>query len=61
MALRGRAKTVLVSILVPVVVYLGILNLADRSSWKNPSDNITWQQKLARSARKFIGRYKLRF
>jgi PAS domain S-box-containing protein len=44
MALRGRAKTVLVSILVPVVLYLGILNLADRSSWKTPSDGILWQQ-----------------
>jgi len=45
MALRRRAKTVLISVLVPVVVYLGLLNLADRYTWKAPTDHIEWLQR----------------
>jgi hypothetical protein len=44
MALRERAKIILVSALIPVVVYLGLLNLADRSSWRTPYDQIEWRQ-----------------
>ncbi|UCF39176.1 MAG: PAS domain S-box protein [Acidobacteriota bacterium] len=40
MAAFARVKTILLLVLVPVSVYIGVLNLLDRLDWKTPSDGL---------------------
>ncbi len=44
MFLSGRLRSLLILTLAPVLVYLGVLNLADRIQWKSPIDGIQWEQ-----------------
>ena len=44
MFLSGRLRSLLILTLAPVLVYLGVLNLADRIQWKSPIDGIEWEQ-----------------
>jgi len=41
---KGRARTIFILIVAPVLVYLGLVNIADRTSWRIPSDGLAWQQ-----------------
>ena len=40
----GRARTIFILIVAPVLVYLSLVNIADRSSWRTPSDGLAWTQ-----------------
>ena len=44
MVRSGRAKTLLILIAAPLLVYLALVNIADRIQWKIPSDGIRWGQ-----------------
>lgn len=44
MSLTLRSKTVLVLILTGLSVYVGLVNVADRLSWRQPSDGLYWTQ-----------------
>ena len=41
---KGRARTIFILIVAPVLVYLSLVNIADRTSWKTPSDGLAWTQ-----------------
>lgn len=40
----GRVKTLLILIAAPLLVYLALVNIADRIQWKVPSDGMRWGQ-----------------
>jgi two-component system, NtrC family, sensor kinase len=41
---KGRARTIFILIVAPVLVYLSLVNIADRTSWRTPSDGLNWTQ-----------------
>ncbi|MEJ2080765.1 MAG: ATP-binding protein [Acidobacteriota bacterium] len=40
----GRVRTLLILIAAPLLVYLALVNIADRITWKVPSDGIPWAE-----------------
>ena len=40
----GRVRTLLILIAAPLLVYLALVNIADRITWKVPSDGIRWAE-----------------
>ena len=40
----GRARTIFILIVAPLLVYLSLVNIADRSSWRSPTDGLEWTQ-----------------
>ena len=44
MAATGRIRTILIFLMAPLAVYLAILNLVDRVTFRTPSDGFVWEQ-----------------
>ncbi len=44
MVRSGRVKTLLILVAAPLLVYLALVNIADRIQWNVPSDGIRWGQ-----------------
>ncbi len=41
---KGRSRTIFILVVAPILVYLGLVNIAERTSWRTPSDGLAWQQ-----------------